>query len=362
MRLRVLHIELGRHLYGGAKQVTYLLNALAETHGIENHLLCPKDSEINLASIANCQKHPIAYKGEADVLGFIRIKRLCDAIKPDVLHIHSRRGADVWGALLAKLSKIPAVCTRRVDNKETTLAKYKYRQYAAVVSISKGVHDVVKQHCSHVHYQSIIHSSVKLDDFEIASDKRWLYQHFAIPKDHKVIANFAQLISRKGQADIIMAMQKVIKATPNVTCLLFGQGKLHAYYQSLIDEHRLTDHIKLCGFSEQVDKILPCIDIVLHPAYAEGLGVILLQAGACKRAVISCPVGGIPEIIEDEKTGVMVSPGNIQELAKAIIRLLYDEVRCKQLGENLYAHVCTHFNPTYMAKSYTTLYRQVVNI
>lgn len=362
MKLRILHIELGRHLYGGAKQVTYLLNALAETKTIENHLICPLDSEISDAPIANCQQHPIAYSGEMDVLGFIRMKRICSAIKPHVLHIHSRRGADVWGALLAKLTKIPAICTRRVDNKESTLAKYKYRQYAAVASISKGVHKVVQQHCEDVRLLPIIHSSVKLDDFEPCGHKGWLYKQFAIDKHHKVIANFAQLIPRKGQADIILAMKKVINLNPNVTCLLFGQGKLQHYYQSLIDEHKLTSHIKLCGFTHHVDKILPCVDMVLHPAYAEGLGVILLQAGACKQAVISCPVGGIPEIVEHEETGIMISPGDIEGMSEAIIRLLDDEALCRKLGDNLYEHISTHFSPAHMAKSYSSLYHQVVKL
>ena len=98
MTLRVLHIELGRHLYGGAKQVTYLLNALADSHDIENHLLCPVNSEISIAPLSKCQLHTIAYHGETDLFALGKMMRICRSVKPDLIHIHSRRGADVWGA------------------------------------------------------------------------------------------------------------------------------------------------------------------------------------------------------------------------------------------------------------------------
>lgn len=359
MSLRVLHIELGRHLYGGAKQVTYLLNALAESQDVENHLLCPENSEISIATISKCQLHTIAYHGETDIIALGKMMRICRSVKPDLIHVHSRRGADVWGALLTKFSKIPAICTRRVDNTESRFAKYKYGKYAAVASISRGVHEVVKQHCDGVQYQPIIHSSVDLKEFHHNPDKEWLHERFSIPKHHKVVANFAQLISRKGQADIILAMKKVVQTHPNVTCLLFGKGKLQESYQALIEKMQLNEHVKLCGFTQKVAKILPCVDMVLHPAYAEGLGVILLQAGAAKRAVIACPVGGIPEIIQHHETGLLVTPGDINGISAAIETLLTDDELVTKLGERLFQHIKNEFSTEEMARRYLELYKQV---
>ena len=166
-------------------------------------MLCPVNSEISIAPLSKCQLHTIAYHGETDLFALGKMMRICRSVKPDLIHIHSRRGADVWGALLTKFTKIPAICTRRVDNTESKFAKYKYGKYAAVASISHGVHEVVKQHCDNVQYQPVIHSSVDLTEFHHHADREWLHERFAIPKHHKVVANFAQLISRKGQADIV---------------------------------------------------------------------------------------------------------------------------------------------------------------
>ncbi|WDT86466.1 glycosyltransferase family 4 protein [Alteromonas sp. 009811495] len=357
----VLHIELGRHLYGGAKQVAYLIRALETNSVIEQHLLCTDDSDISKVRFNSCRVHPIAYKGEAD---FFCIKRMLDVVKsvnPSIIHVHSRRGADVWGAILAKITGIPAICTRRVDNPESKFAYYKYKQYDAVISISHGVQQVVSLHCEGVVHQDVIHSAIDIDEYSQGADRAWLNSTFDIPDEHLVIGNFAQYISRKGQADIILAMQDVIAQNPNVTCLLFGKGALQESYQALIDRHKLQNNVKLCGFSKDVAKILPSIDIVIHPSYTEGLGVILLQAGASKCAVIASPVGGIPEVIKHDETGLMVAPGDIDGIAETLLDLMDNSDKRTRLGNALFEHVCSKFSIEPMMKAYSELYFSLIS-
>lgn len=359
MKTRILHLELGRHLYGGAKQVTYLIKGLDKSTNFEQHLLCTHDSEIRDAQFTRCLIHPIRYSGEVDILGMMRILKEIKRLSPHIIHVHSRRGADVIGALAAKLYQIPAICTRRVDNLESRFAFYKYRQYTGVVSISKGVSGVVSMHCEGVKHQKVIPSAVDTVEYGVCANQTWFRREFAIPKGHKVIANFAQYISRKGQADIILAMREVLKKNSKVTCLLFGQGALKESYQALIDRHNLAENVRLCEFTNNVAKILPNIDMLVHPAYAEGLGVILLQAGINKCPIISCPVGGIPEIIKHKETGLMVAPGDIQGLGESIMYLLEHPDIAKTYGEAVSVHVREVFSIDKMTASYADLYQSV---
>ncbi|BFT28841.1 glycosyltransferase [Alteromonas sp. D210916BOD_24] len=361
MSISVLHIELGRHLYGGAKQVTYLIDALDQNRNFTQHLVCTDDSEISQMAFRCCSVHSVKYKGEADVLFVNRLMGIVKKVKPAIINVHSRRGADVWGAIIAKITGIPAVCTRRVDNPESRFSFYKYRQYNAVISISEGVQKVVSLHCEGVLHQKVIYSAVDIKEYSIQPNKAWLRSLYGIPDDHLIIANFAQYISRKGQADIILAMQQVIAKYKKVTCLLFGQGGLQESYQALIDRLHLQRHIKLCGFTQKVAQILPNIDIVVHPAYAEGLGVILLQAGASKCAVLSCPVGGIPEIIKHKETGVLVAPGDVDGIAERICELIASPECRRQYGEALYEHITSAFTIEQMATSYASLYTELVS-
>ncbi|MCU7553369.1 glycosyltransferase family 4 protein [Alteromonas sp. ASW11-19] len=360
MTTRILHLEFGRYLYGGAKQVDYLISALDQYDDIEQHLACPEDSAIGREMKGRCKVHPVPYSSDIDARVVQHLTKLIRDIEPDLLHIHSRHGSDVWGAIASKITQVPAICTRRIDTTESALSNIKYSQFEAVVSISEGVKAAVTKRCPDDVLQPVIHSAVDIEDFPYEADREWLNKTFDVPGDHQVVANFAQLVDRKGQGDLILSMRNVLASADKVTCLLFGEGPQRDSYQSLIDRYELNEHVKLCGFSDLVPRILPNVDVVVHPAYAEGLGTILLQAGACRRMVIACPTGGIPEVIEDGETGVHVDVGAPDTLGEQIILALENPNRRQQLGENLYQRVAEHFTPKAMAEAYYALYKQVL--
>lgn len=360
MSIRVLHIELGIHLHGGAEQVAYLINALEHHDDISLHLVCAEDSEIRHTAFGYCETHTIKYAGESDFLCVKRLLEVVNGVNPDIIHVHSERGSDVWGAMLAKISGVPTVCTRRIDNPETHFSFYKYKQFDAVISVSEGVRKVVSLHCEGVEHQRVIYPAVDLTEYSQRKDSGWLRRTFSIPEDHIVIANFAQYTSQKGQADIILAMHDVLNKHENVTCLLFGEGNLKDSYQSLIERHKLDEHVKLCGFTKEVAKILPNVDILVHPSYSEGLGDILLQAGANKCAVLSSPVGGIPEVIKHKETGVMVAPGDIDGIGESLISLIEAPDERAQYGEALYKLVTSKFGIERMSNAYADLYKTLV--
>src|SRR5436190_5386222 len=136
--MRIAHVEAGRHLYGGAAQVNYLLEGLT-ARGVENLLLCPKESELGAASPAGLVR-PLPVRGDLDAMMLPRLAAELKRLKPDLVHVHSRRGADLYGGLAAALAGVPAVLTRRVDAPEhAVLAWLKYRPYRAIVALSHAI-------------------------------------------------------------------------------------------------------------------------------------------------------------------------------------------------------------------------------
>src|SRR4051794_26514706 len=105
--MRVLHVELGRNLYGGALQVVYLLRGLREAD-VDNVLVCPVSSEIARAASPFSEVREIPSSGDLDFLFPFRLHRLIRETCPDVVHIHSRRGADTWGGIAARTAGVPA--------------------------------------------------------------------------------------------------------------------------------------------------------------------------------------------------------------------------------------------------------------
>ena len=110
--MKVLHVEAGMHLYGGALQVVFLLRGL-KAQGVACVLACPTGSAIAAEAAPHARVVQMTMKGDADVALTGRLRKLIREVQPDVVHLHSRRGSDLWGALAARLEGVPVVLSRR---------------------------------------------------------------------------------------------------------------------------------------------------------------------------------------------------------------------------------------------------------
>ncbi|MCW8109796.1 glycosyltransferase family 4 protein [Alteromonas ponticola] len=363
MKIKVLHVEFNLRLYGGGKQVCYLLRNL-NPELFENILVCPEGSDISRVKFMHCDTHTIEFNGNLDVFASKRILEVIEKTQPDIIHIHSRHGADWWGGFAASQSHIPAILTRRLEEAENLLGQLKYRYFDAVVSISNEVFRNTAKGLNEETLHRLIYPAVDVQEFAHPAEedmRSWLARAYKVPAAHKIIASFAQLIGHKGQADIILAFEKVVTAHDNVSCLLFGEGNQYDSYESLIKKCNLQDRIKLCGFTSDVTDLLAIVDIVVHPAHIEGLGSILLQAAACKKPVIAYNVGGVSEIVEHDKTGLLINMADIDGLADAIILLLDDENKARKLAQNAYGCVVEKFAVKRMISEFEALYRDVMD-
>lgn len=358
--MKVLHIEAGKHLYGGAKQVTYLIDELAQLK-VKNLLVCTQGSEIATQQLANCDILPIAMSGEADVGTFARLRKLLKQHKPDLVHVHSRRGADIWGLLAAKSCGIPVVCSRRVDNPEPSwLARLKYHSYDKVITISEGIRQVLLAESVNPEQVVTVRSAVDTQTYQPTPDRAWMQGQFDLANDDLVVANFAQMIARKGQPLLIQAIQQLLPTYPNLKLLLFGQGPKLTEYKNLVAERGLANVIRFPGFRNDVARILPNVDIIAHPAYTEGLGVALLQASASSVPIVATAVGGIPEVVEQGKNGFLIETGDHGALAARLAELLQDKGLRHRFGSFGRQKMLDDFSTAAMAKGNLAVYKEVL--
>lgn len=332
--MKVLHLETGRHLYGGARQVLYLLQGLWEYPNCRNELVCPKGSEImtGCRDVAD-RVHPLAMHGELDPVFFFRLTALLRSTRPDLVHVHSRRGADIWGGLAARICGIPAVVSRRVDNPESRLTiKSKYGLYRRIIAISRGIEQVLVSEGVDRSKMVCVPDAVNASLYQHKADRGWFRNEFGIPADAQVIGTVAQLIERKGHWYLLKAIPEILDNCPKTRFLLFGRGPLHATLLKRVREMGLDRVVHFCGFRSDLPKILPCLQLVVHPALMEGLGVSLLQAAAAGIPLVATRTGGIPEAVRDGRNGILVEPRDPAALAAAVLRLLKDPVLGRDLG------------------------------
>ena len=322
--MKVLHVEAGMHLYGGALQVVFLLRGL-KARGIDCVLACPTGSAIATEAAPHATVVQMTMKGDADVALTGRLRALIREVQPDVVHLHSRRGSDLWGALAARLEGVPVVLSRRVDNPESRfVVKLKYRLYDEVVTISDGIRQVLlsegvpptKLHCV---LSAVDTAHYRPDRSHLA----WFRETFGLNDGDLVIGMVAQFIARKGHSTLLDALPAVLAAHPNAKVILFGQGPLRDEIAARVQgDALLTQHVQLPGFRKDLDRILPCLDVLAHPAFMEGLGVSLLQAAACGVPLVGGRAGGIPEIVQPGLNGELIEPGDTAALTAALNKLL----------------------------------------
>jgi len=352
-------VEGGRRLYGGAQQVLYLLEGLA-ARGHANVLACPAGCALARAARPFAQVQGLPLRGDVDVAMAWRLARAMRATRPDLVHLHSRIGADVWGGVAARLARIPVVHTRRVDNPEPRwLVALKYRLHDRVIAISEGIGRVLLDEGLPAEKLRVVRSAVDWVRFQAPCDHASAAARLGVPPEALLVGVVAQLIPRKGHRFLLEALPPLAEAHPRLRVLFFGQGPLEAELRARIERLGLAGRVLLLGFRDDLERLLPCLDLVVHPATMEGLGVALLQAASAGVPILASAAGGIPEAVRDGLNGVLVPPGDARSLGDALGRLLADPALRRRLGDAGRALMRREFSVDAMVEGNLAVYREL---
>lgn len=358
--MKVLHVEGGAHLYGGALQLLYLLEGLT-ARGIESHLACRRGCELANRAAPFAQVHGMPMAGDLDVTMIARLYRMIRRLRPDLVHLHSRIGADLMGGIAARLGGVPVLHTRRVDNPEPRLlVATKYRLHDRVIAISEGIARVLLGEGLPAAKLRVVRSAVVAQRYAQTCRAHLVSERLGLPDDALLLGVVAQLIERKGHALLLDALPPLLAEQPRLQVVFFGQGPLAAQLEQRIRAAGWSGRVHLVGFRDDLSELLPCLALLVHPALMEGLGVSLLQAAAAAVPIVASRVGGIPEAVEDGVTGLLIPPGDVAALTQAIRILLQDPARREQLGQAGAARVRRAFSVDAMVEGNLAIYRELL--
>ena len=360
--MKILHVETGRHLYGGPQQVIYLVKALRDM-GHDNLIVCPPGSGIdNAARAAAIPVRNLFCAGDLDLPFAYRLAQFIGQSKPDIVHCHSRRGADVLGGLAASFADVPAVVSRRVDNTEMRLvAALRYRPFSKVIAISDAIARELRDRGVEEERLAIIRSAVDVERFEKSGDCARFREEYGVPDGALVLAAAGQLIPRKGHRYLLQAAAELGAAQGEYRVLVFGEGYLHNQLQAQAESLGIADRVTLAGFREDLDDYVSCFDIFVHPALAEGLGVAALKAAAAGIPVVGFEAGGLVEAVAHDETGILVPAEDAGALRDAIATLMDDGALRRKLGLAGRKRMQKDFSIATMADKHVALYESVID-
>jgi glycosyltransferase involved in cell wall biosynthesis len=359
---RVLHIDSERTWRGGERQILELMRR-QRRRGLEPHLAAPGASAIAArAGEGGFPVHAVAMRGTWDVASVLAIARLHRVLRPDVVHWHAAR-AHALGAMAALLAPGPArIVSRRVDFpvRRSPGSKLLWAlPLDGIAAISEGVRDALARSGVAPARVRVVPSGIDFTAFASPFDRVAWRAAQGVGEDEVLAIQVAALAPHKSQTDLLRAAALARDRAPSLRVWIAGDGPLRAVLE---DEHRalgLGTTVRFLGFREDVIDLLRGSDFFVVSSYLEGMGTSTLDAMAAGLPVAATRVGGIPEIVADGETGLLVPPRSPAALAEAMAKLAGDRRLRERLGEAGRVKVRA-FSADRMEELMNTLYAEIL--
>jgi len=272
-----------------------------------------------------------------DLLAFWEISRLLKKEKPDILHLHSSK-AGILGSLAAP-TKTKVVYTVHGAVFEAAFSPMAKKIFLAlekwtahlkdkIICVSQNDRNLwLKNHAAPAEKLAVVHNGLGADalDFLPREIARRELEHFIKHplENNFIIGTIANLYPEKGLPYLVKAAKIIQKheLVPNMVFIVIGEGRQRAKLEKMIKERRLENKFFLPGALPQASRYLPAFDAFALPSIKEGLPYTILEALAAGLPIIASLVGGIPEIIQNNKNGLLVLSKNPKVLAESLTEI-----------------------------------------
>lgn len=304
---------------------------------------------------------PLIFGGRHNLKAWVRLRRLLSANPPDILNTHSSLdswvGSLAWRSLRTRplLVRTRHLSTRVKNNWPT---RWLYQNPAAIITTGQVTKALLMERLG-VPARRIfsIPTGVELKEFVPQDKNRELLSQIKIPTDAFIFGSVAVLRSWKGHLYLLEAFKKLVADGVRAFLLLVGEGPYRVVIEEKIAQLGVQPWVRLAGFRDQVAPWFALMDVVVLASYAnEGVPQSLLQALAMARPVVGTMVGGIPEVIIEAETGLLVPPRDPQALARVMDRLMADTEYRQNLGRRGRELVVERFSIEQMAAEIEAVY------
>jgi glycosyltransferase involved in cell wall biosynthesis len=357
-----LHVDTARTWRGGQNQVLLTVTGLRSA-GQRAMLVAHPEGELIRRAKEGLDLMGLAPRTEMDVSAGWRLSRVIRRERPDVIHAHDPHAVAMAGLAISMDPRTPRpalVASRRVDFnlKSNSFSRWKYRQVDLFVCASEAIRKLIVAGGIEDARTVTVHEGIDIQHVDAAPPVD-VHAEFWLPHQAPVVGNIAALVPHKGQRDFIDAAALVVRDVPDARFLVLGEGELRDALERQIRHLHLEKHVLLTGFRPDALSLLKAFDVFVMSSVQEGLGTSLLDAMACSKPVVATSVGGIPEVVVDGETGMLVEPKQPRQMASAIVRLLKSGAARREMGEAGRARVLARFTVERMVAQTMDVYERV---
>jgi len=358
--MRILHTESSRG-WGGQENRTLQEALQLRAAGAEVSFACQPDSQL----AARAQQHgfgvtTLAMRNNFDMPAVARLAAALRRDGADIVNTHSGRDTFLAGLAARLVRRRPLVVrTRHLILPITSRSTYTFLP-DHVVAVSEAVRTYLMTVGVPAHRVTAIPTGVDTARFDPAVHPGNLRQELGLPAEAVLIGTVAILRAKKGHLDLLAAAPRVIAAVPQAVFVFAGDGPQFDNLTQAIAERKLEGRVRLLGLRRDIPQVLKSLDLFVLPTHQEALGTSFLEAQAMGVPVIGTRVGGVPETIRENETGLLVPAHDPEALAQAIIALAGDPARRRAMGAAGRAWVSAEHTVQRMGERMLALYQRLL--
>lgn len=369
-KIKVLHIRDSCGIYG-AERVIFNIAKHIDHEKFQFYLLALGDAQgfnhefSHMAKKLGLNIETTVVKGRIDISAINRIRRYIFRIRPDIIHSHDFK-SNFYSILASNNLKIKKIVSSHGSTRDSLRKKFYlflderifYKFFDKIIAVSKNI----SKYLFSLKYPNskiqIIQNGIDLSNFFLENS----FGKNGIKKNsNPVFGIIGRLFPDKGYEYYLQAFSEVCKIYPNTTTLIIGDGPLESLIRKRINDLSLEKHVILCGFQKEMSTVYNKIDYIIIPSLREGLPYALLEAMLLKKPVLATSVGDIPLLIENDKTGFLIKPKDIEGLKTYMLKMIENPEYTKKLAQNAYQRVIENYSARGMVEETENLYYSVVN-
>lgn len=359
--MRVLVADLERVWRGGQEQALLLMTGL-ERRGHEAELVAVRNSAVaSRAQAAGIRTHTVS--DTARRLGAaMRLRQLLRQQRFDIAYANEPHA--LTAAWLARAHRhVPLASARRVafPLSRGGISLARYRAAARILAISEAVRRELLAAGLHNEYIELVPDGVEIPEPVTRETREAARGRWGFRADEPVLACVGALTAEKGHALLIEAFAKLRREMKSCRLLIAGEGRLRAELEQRAQESGLGAAIIFAGFVPDVESVYAAGDLFVFPSLQEGAGSSLLRAMAYGLPVLALARGGVAEIVEDGRNGILVQEASAEVLAWAAWGILGDRELRERLSQAARETVASRYSADRMIEGTERIFEQLIS-
>jgi glycosyltransferase involved in cell wall biosynthesis len=254
-------------------------------------------------------------------------------VEPEVVHQHMYRAEVIGTRAVLRLAErgyrrpyvVSTVHSSRIRSGED---RERLRELTPsmdrLIAVSRAIVAKIADERGGLAPVDLVYNGVDLDRYDKQEPCCTLHEEYGMEPGAQTVGVVARLEPEKGHPTLLDAWPAVLRACPQTYLLIVGEGSRHDALEAQARELRIAHRVVFTGRRDDIPAVTAALDVAVLPSYREAQGLTILEAMALSRPVVASNVGGIPEMVEDGVTGILVPPHDAPALATAITRLLRD--------------------------------------